>query len=121
MRRLIVLTLALFLLAPPAQAFAHAVGQVQDLPVPFWLYLFGASAVVIISFVQVILFVGEGHTLQRYPRLNLLEIEPVRVLLTSRALLLGVRLLSVTLFFLVILSGLLGQQVLDQNFAPIFV
>jgi hypothetical protein len=121
MRRLIVLTLALFLLAPPAQAFAHAVGQVQDLPVPFWLYLFGASAVVVISFVQVILFVGEGHTLQRYPRLNLLSIDPVRAVLTSKALLLGVRLLSVALFLLVILSGLLGQQVADQNFAPIFV
>jgi len=30
-------------------------------------------------------------------------------------------LLSVGLFFLVILSGLLGQQVMDENFAPIFV
>ena len=121
MRRLIILTLALFLLAPPAQAFAHAVGQSQDLPVPFWLYLFGASAVVVISFVQITLFVGEDHTLLRYPRFNLLAIEPVRMVLTSRALLLGLRLLSVSLFVLVVLSGLLGQQVLDQNFAPNFV
>lgn len=120
MRRLIVLTFALFLLAPPAQAFAHAVGQVQDLPVPFWLYLFGAAAVVVISFVQVILFIGEGHT-QQYPRLNLLGTESLRVVLTSRALLAGVHLLSVALFLLVILSGLFGQQVLDRNFAPIFV
>jgi hypothetical protein len=63
MRRLITLTLALFLLAPPSLAFAHAVGQSQDLPVPFWLYLFGAATVVVISFVQIGLFVGEGHTL----------------------------------------------------------
>jgi hypothetical protein len=120
-RRLIILTLALFLLAPPSLAFAHAVGQSQDLPVPFWLYLFGAAAVVVISFVQIGLFVGEGHTLHRYPRLNLLSIGPLRVVLTSRLLLLGLRLLSVALFLLVILSGLLGEQVLDQNFAPIFV
>ena len=121
LRRLVILTLALFLLLPPAQALAHAVGQVQDLPVPFWLYLFGASAVVVVSFVQIGLFVGERRTLHRYPRLNLLAIGPLRVVLTSRPLLLGLRILSITIFLLVILSGLFGQQVLDQNFAPIFV
>src|SRR5919202_2117653 len=121
MRRLVILTLALFVFAPPAQALAHAVGQVQDLPVPFWLYLFGAAAVVVVSFVQIGLFVGEGDALHRYPRLNLLAIGPLRVVLTSRPLLLGLRLLSTALFLLVILSGLFGEQVLDQNFAPIFV
>ena len=44
MRRLIILTLALLLLAPPGEAFAHAFGRTYNLPVPFWLYLFGASA-----------------------------------------------------------------------------
>jgi hypothetical protein len=121
MRRLIVLTLALFVLAQPSLASAHAVGQSQDLPVPFWLYLFGAATVVVISFVQIGMFVGEEHTLYRYPRLNLLAIPPLRVVLTSRPVLLGLRLLSVALFLLVILSGLLGEQVMDQNFAPIFV
>ena len=90
MRRLIVLTLALLvLLAAPGEAFAHAVGQSQDLPVPFWLYLFGAAAVVVISFVQIGLFVGESHALQTYPRFNLLAIKPLRAVLTSRPLLLG--------------------------------
>src|ERR671938_1026322 len=105
-RRLIILTLVLFLFAPPGEAFAHAVGQTQDLPVPFWLYLFGAAAVVVISFVQIGLFVGESHTLQSYPRFNLLTIKPLRAVLTSRPLLLGLRLLSVALFVLVILTGL---------------
>jgi hypothetical protein len=121
MWRLIILTIALFALAPPALAFAHAVGQSQDLPLPFWLYLFGAAAVVVISFVQIGLLVGESHTLQSYPRFNLLTIKPLRAVLTSRPLLLGLRLLSVTLFLLVILTGLLGQQVIDDNLAPIFV
>jgi hypothetical protein len=120
--RPIVLTLALLvLLAAPGEAFAHGVGQSQDLPVPFWLYLFGAAAVVVISFVQIGLFVGESHTLQRYPRFNLLAIKPLRSVLTGRPLLLGLRLLSVALFLLVILSGLLGQQVMDDNLAPVFV
>jgi hypothetical protein len=43
-RRLIILTLALLLLTPPGEAFAHAFGRTYNLPVPFWLYLFGASA-----------------------------------------------------------------------------
>jgi hypothetical protein len=34
MRRLIILALALLLLVPPTQAFAHGLGQSQDLPVP---------------------------------------------------------------------------------------
>jgi hypothetical protein len=118
---LMLLTLTLFLLAPPTLAFAHGVGQSQDLPLPFWLYLFGAGAVVIISFVQIGLSVGEGHTLYRYPRFNLLAIGPLRAVLTSRPLLQGLRLLSVALFFLVILSGFLGEQVMDDNLAPIFV
>ena len=49
MRRLIILTLALFVLAPPGQALAHGLGQSQNLPLPFWLYLFAAAAVVLIS------------------------------------------------------------------------
>src|SRR3954447_23407496 len=74
-RRLIILPVTLLtLLLAPGEAFAHAVGQSQDLPVPFWLYLFGAAAVVVISFVQIGLFVGENHTLQRCPRFNLLAV-----------------------------------------------
>src|SRR5215208_2024377 len=120
-RRLIILTLALLLLAPPGEAFAHAFGRTYNLPVPFWLYLFGASAVLVVSFVQIGLFVGAGHTLRSYPRFDLLRVGPLRALLTARPLLFALRLLSVTLFVLVILSGLLGQQNTDHNFAPTFV
>src|SRR5829696_3265742 len=120
-RRLIILTLALLLIAPPGEAFAHAFGRTYNLPVPFWLYLFGASAVLVVSFVQIGLFVGAGHTLRSYPRFDLLRVGPLRALLTARPLLFALRLLSVTLFVLVILSGLLGQQNTDHNFAPTFV
>ncbi|MDQ3912621.1 MAG: hypothetical protein M3305_12810 [Actinomycetota bacterium] len=120
-RRLIVLTLALFLVAPPGQAFAHAFGRSYDLPVPFWLYLFGASAVLLVSFVQIGLFVSAGHTLHLYPRFDLLRVGPLRTLLTARPLLFGLRLLAVALFVLIIFSGLLGKQNTDHNFAPTFV
>ncbi len=42
-------------------------------------------------------------------------------MLTSRALVLGLRSLSVALFLLVILGGLLGRQAENYNFAPTFV
>src|ERR687886_2852830 len=122
MRRLIIiLTCVLFLLVLPSQAFAHGLGQSTDLPIPLWLYLFGAAVVVLVSFVQIGLFVGEGHTLRRYPRFDLLRVELLRALLTARPVLFGLRLLSVAPFLLVVLSGLLGRQDAGFNFAPTFV
>ena len=124
MRRSVVLVLAVLLLlgvALPGQALAHGLGQSQNLPLPFWLYLFAAAAVVLVSFVQIGLIVNEWHALARYPRIDLLRIDSLRAVLSSRSLLFGVRLLSVTLFLLVILSGLLGRQAPSINFAPTFI
>lgn len=120
MRRLAVLALALFLLWPHSLALAHGLGQTYDLPVPFWLYFFAAAAV-LISFVQVGLFVGEGDATHRYPRFDLLRVNPLRALLTARPFLAGLRLLSVALFLLAILTGLFGRQIATENFAPTFV
>jgi hypothetical protein len=121
MRRLVLLTLALFLALTPAPALAHGLGQSYDLPVPFWLYFFGAAAAVLISFVQVGLFAGESDATPGYSRFDLLRIGPLRTLLTARPFLLGLRLLSVALFLLVVFSGLFGQQDPNDNFAPTFV
>src|SRR5215210_2459510 len=125
MRRLSILALALLplllLVALPSQAFAHGLGQSQNLPLPFWLYLFAAAAVVLVSFIQISVSVNEQHTLARYPGRNLLEIGALRAVLTSRILLFGVRLLSVVLFLLVILSGIFGVQAPSLNFARTFV
>ena len=121
MRRLLIPTLGLLLLLPPTPALAHGLGESYDLPVPFWLYLFAAAAAVLISFVQVGLFVGEVDATHRYPRLDLLRVGPLRALITARPLLTGLRLLSVALFALVILSGLFGRQTPTGNFAPTFV
>jgi len=120
-RLIIILTFALLLLMLPGQAFAHGLGQSTDLPIALWLYLFGAAVVVLVSFVQIGLFVGEGHTLRRYPRFDLLRFDPLRALLTARPVLFSLRLLSVVLFVLVVLSGLLGRQDAGFNFAPTFV
>jgi hypothetical protein len=121
MRRLLVLTISLLVLLPPGQALAHGLGQSQNLPLPPWLYLFAGATVVLVSFVQIGLFLDVRHALSQYPRLNLLRIEPLRAVLTNKSFLLGLRLLSVALFLLVIFSGLLGRQGPSSNFAPTFV
>jgi hypothetical protein len=46
-------------LAGARPALAHGFGQRYDLPVPLWLYLYGAAGAVLLSFVVFGLFVGE--------------------------------------------------------------
>jgi hypothetical protein len=102
----------------PDRAFAHGFGVRYDIPVPFWLYAYGAAAAVVLTFV---LLVDTKPTPHRYPRFDLLQVGWFRAVFAGRPFLLGVRLLSVALFSLVILSGLLGDQTPENNFAPTFV
>jgi hypothetical protein len=93
------------LLARPA--FAQGLGQSYDLPLPLWLYLYGAGAAVLASIVPISLFAGRSHACGRepYPRFDLLWIGPLRTVVTARASLLGVRLLSVAISTLSRASG----------------
>lgn len=122
MRRVALLIIALAAaLARPESALAHGFGQRYDLPVPLWLYLYGAAAAVLLSFVVVGLFVGEGGMPGRYPRRDLLRLRLFRSTLASRPFLGALRALSVALFLLVIVAGLFGEQAPTFNFAPVFV
>ena len=112
-------SLPVLLLARPA--LAHGFGERYDLPVPLWLYLWGASAVVLLSFALVSYFVGKQDAPRRYPRFDLLSVRAFRATLASRPFVSGLRLLSVALFALVIAAGLLGDQTPELNFAPTFV
>jgi hypothetical protein len=76
---------------------------------------------VVLSFVIVGLFAGEGRTTLHYPVFDLLRVAWFRRTLTSRSFLVGLRLLVVALFLLVILSVLLGARAPDRNLAPTFV
>lgn len=124
MRRLAILTLVstfVLVLLAPSPALAHGFGRTQDIPLPFWLYLFGINAVVFATFVQVAMSIGKVHALRPYPRTDLLRNRLLRALSNSRSLLLGLRLLSTGLLVLVILTGLFGLQDPSLNFAPTFV
>lgn len=102
-------------------ALAHGFEGRYDLPVPLWLYLYGSAAAVLLSFVVVGLFVGKEHSPHRYPRFNLLRIGILRTLFMSRALRFALRLVSVGLFLLVIVTGFFGEEAPGYNFAPTFV
>ncbi len=117
-RRASLLVLTLLMLAVPDHAFAHGFGRRYDIPVPFWLYAYGAAAAVVLTFV---LLVDTRPVPHRYPRFDLLRVGWFRAVFASRPLLLGLRLLSVALFSLVALSGLLGDQSPENNLAPTFV
>jgi hypothetical protein len=116
--RLTALVIAFVTLAVPDLAFAHGFGVRYDIPVPFWLYAYGAAAAVVLTFV---LLVDTKPAPHRYPRFDLLRIGWFRAVFAGKPFLLGLRLLSVALFSLVILSGLLGDQAPENNFAPTFV
>ncbi len=114
---------ALAALAVARPALAHGFGQTYDLPIPLWLYLFGAGAAVLASFVPVsLLFEGKGAQAPlRYPRFDLFRIGLLRAMLNNGALLFCARFLSVTLFLLVVSTGLFGEQDAGLNLAPTFV
>ena len=108
-------------LAGASPALAHGFGQRYDLPVPLWLYLYGSAGAVLLSFVVFGLFVGGGEAGHGYPRLNLLRFGPFRATLAGPVFVSGVRVLSVALFALVILAGLVGNQTAVLNLAPTVV
>ena len=105
-------------LAFPAPASAHALVGRQDLPIPEWLFAWGASVVLIISFVALSLawhrsrFSDDGWRPVR-PWLSRLVVNPVTEVLAGLA--------GVFLLVVVVWSGLQGTEAPDRNFSVTFV
>ena len=112
--------LALFFTLMAPSAGAHGFGQRYDLPVPLWLYLAGAGAAVLLSFVVVGFFVRAATTSGEYARLNLLR-WPAGRALVSPPVTFVVKFLSVVVFLLVITAGLIGTPAAERNLAPTIV
>jgi hypothetical protein len=97
---------------------AHGIGAIEDLPVPAWLFYYGAALVLVASFVAL-------GVLWKEPRLERAGERPLplrlqRVLL-SRVLRVALGALSVALLALVVAAGLLGDDSPTLNLAPTFV
>ena len=97
---------------------AHGIGAIQDLPVPAWLFYYGAALVLVASFVAL-------GVLWKEPRLERAGERPLpaglqRVLL-SPVLRVTLGALSVALLVLVVVAALVGSDSPTLNLAPTFV
>lgn len=101
----------------PQIASAHALIGKQDLPLPQWLFIYGALLILVVSFVGLLL----GW---REPKLEDRPTKPLarasRVLL-SRPVGVVCGLVGVGLLVLVIATGLTGDVAPDRNFSLTFV
>jgi len=105
---------AVVALATPTLAAAHSFGRMYNLPVPFWMYIYGATAALLLSF----LIAGWFMTV---PVATAATAPPSAAAwrLLPR-LLQGLQWFSVALLLLTLLSGLLGNRDPYRNFSMTF-
>ena len=118
--RLFTLVLVAVLGLTTRSVYAHGFGERYDLPLPLGFFAVGGAATVVLSFILIGLFIRGEHRKFSYPRFNLFRFSPVCKVF-SGSYLLPVKVLSVFLFFLVIATGLFGEDRPVDNFAPTFV
>jgi hypothetical protein len=100
-------------------AGAHSFGTIYNLPVPFWMYAYGAAAALVVSFVIVGYFVNAksasvgGRTYDPRSRAWLDALTGPRVRAAARAA-------SVALLLLTIATGLFGSRSAYLNFNMTF-
>ena len=98
---------------------AHGIGGIQDLPVPIWLFRYGAVLVLVLSFVA-LWALWTRPLLARASRGRLFPAGLERVL-RSRALRVAVGAISFGLLVLVVAAAAAGDASTDENLAPRFV
>ena len=108
---------ALALLAPVAAA--HAMQVPYTLPVPLWLYAYGATGALLASFVVVGYFVKATPVGSHERVVDLSRTSLVRALASPMVIALS-RILSVVLLALVIVTGLFGTRYPTGNFSITF-
>ena len=100
---------------------AHGFGERYDLPIPLGFFLIGASLTIILSFVVIGLFVNYAHKRR--------DFVPTRTLVGTHALqstsmkIIGalIKLCAVSIFVLLLATGLFGSRNPSENFSVIFV
>lgn len=108
MKRKLLLALIAANLLSPNLASAHAFGQSYNLPIPVWMYLYGASAALVVSFLLVGFFIK-----QRDEKLR----EKILFKIDENFLFI-IKILSLFFFFLVITAGFIGDSSPVRNLAP---
>ena len=99
---------------------AHGFGQRYDLPLPLDLYIWGAAATVALSFVLAGLFLRVSGERDSVLQLDLLHFRVGRML-AHPLLVESLRVVSVGIFLLIVLAGLIGVQNPFKNIAPTLI
>ena len=99
--------LILFPLFWPERAYAHAFGTLYNLPVPFWLYLYGGAAVIIVSFLIIAYFFKRTNQEFSYPSKDLSGFSVIKFL-TGSLFKKALKFASLFLFLLTLISGFVG-------------
>ena len=106
-------------LLAPGLALAHSFGRLYNLPVPFWMYLYGAAAALAVSFVLVGYFVSAGAASAPQPSRDLRAAAWVGALRRLRVMtvLQGLSLLGL---LMCLLTGFFGSSNPYYNFSMTF-
>jgi hypothetical protein len=107
---------ALMLLLCCGSALAHSMGVVYNLPIPFWMYAFAASAALVLSFLVVGYFVTAQGAARNFRTIDV----DVPASGAPGGLLRTLRALSVFALLLTILAGLVGPANPFANFSMTF-
>ncbi|MGH2653562.1 MAG: fenitrothion hydrolase [Actinomycetota bacterium] len=120
MRRLATFAGAVVLVAiTVSPAAAHGLGGRLDLPVPLWLFVYGAAAAVVVSFVALGALWKEPRLEEGAPGRALPE--PLQRVLTGPVPDAVVRALSLATFVLVLTAAIAGRDEPSRNLSPVFV
>jgi hypothetical protein len=93
----------------PGAALAHGLVGRQDLPIPRWLFAWGAAVVLVVSFVALAVL---------WPQARLEHLRERRLLRAPAVLEVLAGLLGVAAFVLVVYAGFAGTQTATANLAP---
>ena len=119
MNRALALTALPATLLLPARVLAHSFGKLYNLPVPFWMYLYGAAAALAASFLVVAYFVNEQTAVFNQRTREISEAIWVRGLRRIR-LLPALKLISVCGLLLCMATGFFGTRNPYTNFNMTF-
>lgn len=112
--------LSFLLLITPFALQAHSFGRSYNLPVPIWLYLYGAAAALILSFVVIGYFVTVGREIDRSESI----VRKSKIITITGAyggfLLKSFGFISLLLFCFCIYTGIAGTQNDYKNFNMTF-
>ena len=103
----------------PQISFAHSFGEPYKLPIPYWMYIYGAMAALVLSFL-ILGYFYSAEQASRPPRQFTLGGKKLNIFVKKFHIVTLLKLIILFCFGLAILSGLIGNQDSYRNFNMTF-